>query len=70
MLKKYLVTAQPSGCIRTRYIIKAESSFGAIDKVWQRQHVLDTAPPYDADTYIAVRPATADDITKYGEWMI
>jgi len=68
MLKKFLVTVQPTGCVRTRFIVKADSSFGAIDKAWAQAEK--GCAPYDADTYIAVRPATPAEVNTNAHWMI
>ena len=68
MLKKYLLTMQPVGCVRTRMIVRADSSFHAIDKAWGQADA--AGHPYPADTYVAARPATKEDIEQYGEWMI
>jgi len=72
MLKKYLLTTQPPSCTRTRCIVKADSSFQALEKAWAQVEA-GNAPynaPYDVDTYVSVRPATKEDIEKYGEWVI
>lgn len=68
MLKKYLITMQQPSCVRSRYIVKAAGTFDALGKVMDR--MLKDPQPLDADSYLAARPATADDIAKYGEWMI
>jgi hypothetical protein len=68
MLKKYLVTMQQPSCARSRYIVKATGTFDALDKVMTQ--MLKSPQPLDADSYLAARPATAEDIAKYGEWMV
>lgn len=67
-LKPYLLTTQIPGCVRTRSIVKGISSFNVLDKAWAQAEKNNT--PYDNEVYVAVRPATPEDIAKYGEWMI
>lgn len=59
MIKAYLLTYQEPGAVRQRQIVHAMSSFEALAKLIQvKKHV---------DCYIAVRPATNQDIEKYGD---
>jgi hypothetical protein len=68
MLKKYLITMQQPSCVRSRYVVRADSTFAALDKVMDR---MTTGPqPLHVDSYLAARLATPDDVEKYAEWMI
>ena len=66
MLKPYLVTMQQPGCVRSRFIVKAEGTFDSLDKVMQRMSV--GPNPLNADSYLACRPATAEDQKTHARW--
>jgi hypothetical protein len=68
VLKKYLITMQQPRGVRTRYTVEGTSTFGVIIKVMNQ---LDKDVPFNStDTYLACRPATAEDVKLYGEWLI
>lgn len=66
--KRILVTMQQPGQPRSRYIVKADSTFDALSKVMGQ--MLRHPQPLDPESYLAARVATAEDVAKYGEWMI
>jgi hypothetical protein len=59
-----LVTMQQPGCVRTRYLIEAPSTFEAVAKVMHH------TPDFNPDTYIAARPATTQDHQTHAFWSI
>ena len=54
----YLITFQNPTSPRERYIVRAGSTFGAMLTLFVN-------PLIRAETYVAVRPATSEDLAKY-----
>jgi hypothetical protein len=57
-MKKYLVTFQESGKPRVRFIVLGKSSLESLESL---------PKSIVGDAYISVRPATAEDISQYGD---
>jgi hypothetical protein len=65
---RVLITLQEPGRPRIRVVVNAPSTFDAVDKVMSK--ATEESAPFDVNTYVAARPATAEDIEKHMSWSI